>query len=213
MAALRSMAAAMAAVALVGNVQATEVPLPPCLDPFQPFVYSGCFQEAANTQILPFRSPQSSDDMTVEKCVAECKGNGYRYAGLVYYGVCYCGQTVNGQETAESECNLPCNGDKTQTCGGNSIFSVYSDPTFPVEEVTIEDYDTIGCWTDDSSMGRALTYRQDKVDGATLTTEKCLQACKDGGFPFAGTEFGGTCNGSCDDSHSSPGEHHLTNVG
>jgi hypothetical protein len=191
------MAATMAAVALVGHVQATEVALPPCLDPFQPFVYSGCFQEASNTQILPYRSPASSDGMTVEKCVAECKGNGYRYAGLVYYGNCYCGQTVNGQETEESQCNLPCNGNSTQTCGGNSIFSVYSDPTFPVEDVTIEDYDPLGCWTDNSSLGRALTYRQDKVDGATLTTEKCLLACKEGGFPFAGTEYGGMCDACC----------------
>jgi hypothetical protein len=184
--------AAMAAVALVGHVQATERPLPPCLDPFQPFVYSGCFQEKSGQQILPYRSEASSDTMTVEKCTAECKGNGYRYAGLVYYGVCYCGQTVNGPSVAESECNLPCNGNSSQTCGGNSIFSIYTDPTFePVEDVTIEDYDPIGCYTDNSSLGRALSYRQDQVDGASLTTEKCLQACRDGGFPFAGTEFGG----------------------
>ncbi|KAK4157999.1 WSC domain-containing protein [Chaetomidium leptoderma] len=193
MAALRTMAAAMAAVALVRHVQATEVPLPPCLDPFRPFVYSGCFQDSGNPQILPYRSPAPPDDMTVEKCMAECKGNGYRYAGLVYYGVCYCGSTVNGPEVEESQCNLPCKGNSSQTCGGDNIFSVYTDPTFPIEDVTVEDYDSLGCWTDDSSMGRALTYRQDKVDGATLTTEKCLLACRDGGFPFAGTEFGGEC--------------------
>ncbi|KAK3302010.1 WSC domain-containing protein [Chaetomium strumarium] len=188
------MAAAMAAVALVGSVRATENPLPPCLDPFQPFVYSGCFSEASGNQLLPYRSHSASDDMTVEKCVAECKGNGYRYAGLVYYGVCYCGQTVNGPKVDEAQCNLPCNGNSTETCGGNGIFSVYQDPTFlPVEDVTIEDYHPLGCWSDDSSMGRALVYRQDKVDGASLTTEKCLQACRDGGFPFAGTEFGGEC--------------------
>lgn len=190
---LRTMAATMAAVALVGHVQATEVPLPPCLDPFRPFVYSGCFQDTGSPQILPYRSPASSDDMTVEKCVAECKGNGYRYAGLVYYGVCYCGQTVNGPAVAESECSYPCKGNSSEVCGGNNIFSVYQDPTFlPVEDVTIEDYAPLGCWTDDSSYGRALTYRQNQVDGATLTTEKCLQACRDGGFPFAGTEFSGT---------------------
>jgi hypothetical protein len=192
MAALRTMAVAVTAVALVGSVRATENPLPPCLDPYQPFVYSGCFSEASGNQLLPYRSQAASDDMTVEKCVAECKGNGYRYAGLVYYGVCYCGQTVNGPKVEEAQCNLPCNGNNTQTCGGNGIFSVYQDPTFlPVEDVTLEDYDPLGCWSDDSSMGRALVYRQDKVDGASLTTEKCLQACRDGGFPFAGTEFGG----------------------
>ncbi|KAL2019677.1 hypothetical protein VTK56DRAFT_9296 [Thermocarpiscus australiensis] len=194
MAALRTMAAAMAAVALVGRVRATERPLPPCLDPFQPFVYSGCFQDTGNPHIFPYRSSAPSDGMTIDKCVAECKGNGYRYAGLVYYGVCYCGQTVNGPQVDESQCNLPCNGNSTQTCGGNDIFSVYQDPTFqPVDDVTIADYHALGCYTDDSSLGKALVYRQDQLDAATLTTEKCLQACRDGGFPFAGTEYGGEC--------------------
>lgn len=192
MAALRTMAAAMAAAALVGVTHATERPLPPCLDPFQPFVYSGCFQEGS-AQILPFRSDEPSDTMTVEKCVAECKGNGYRYAGLVYYGNCYCGQTVNGLQVTEDKCTFPCNGNKTETCGGDKTFSVYQDPTFePIEDVTIQDYDPLGCWTDSSNLGRALVYRQDQVAGATLTTEKCLQACRDGGFPFAGVEYGGT---------------------
>ncbi|KAL1835944.1 hypothetical protein VTJ49DRAFT_5849 [Mycothermus thermophilus] len=101
----------MAAAALVARVRATEVFLPPCLDPFQPFVYSGCFAEAQGTQILPYRSPATPDDMTVEKCVAECKGNGYRYAGLVYYGVCYCGQTqdsVDGSTMTTEKCLDAC---------------------------------------------------------------------------------------------------------
>ncbi|KAL2201413.1 WSC domain-containing protein [Corynascus similis CBS 632.67] len=193
MAALK-MAAAMAALALVGAVQATEIPLPPCLDPFQPFVYSGCFKELSGTQLLPFRTPLDQSETTVESCVAMCKGNGYRYAGLVYYGVCYCGQTVNGPEVDDSECNLPCNGNELETCGGNGVFSIYSDPTFlPVEDVTVADYKPLGCWTDDSKLGRALTYRQDQVDSATLTTEKCLHACHQGGYPFAGTEYSGEC--------------------
>ncbi|KAK4167593.1 WSC domain-containing protein [Cladorrhinum sp. PSN259] len=192
MPAIRNVAAA--AMAVVAVVKATEVFLPPCLDPFQPFVYSGCYAEASGTQILPYRSPAQSSDMTVEKCVAECKGNGYRYAGLVYYGVCYCGQTVNGAATEETSCSLPCNGDNTETCGGNGAFSIYQDPTFqPVDSVTIEDYDSLGCWTDESSLGRALTYRQNQVDGSSMTTESCLQACKSGGFPFAGTQYGGEC--------------------
>ncbi|KAK4172048.1 WSC domain-containing protein [Triangularia setosa] len=193
MASLKAVAA-LAAATLVGRVTATEVFLPPCLDPFQPFVYSGCFSEASGTQILPYRSPESPDDMTVEKCVAECKGNGYRYAGLVYYGVCYCGQTVKGDLTEESECSFPCKGDDSQICGANGKFSIYQDPTFiPVDQTTIEDYDPLGCWTDNSPQGRALSYRQDSVDGATMTTAKCLQACHASGFPFAGTEYGGEC--------------------
>lgn len=47
------------------------------------------------------------ETMTVEKRVASCMGNGYRYAGLVYYGVCYRGQTINGANATEDQCSLP----------------------------------------------------------------------------------------------------------
>ena len=185
---LRSMAVAMAAVTLV---HATEIHLPSCLSTFQPFLYSGCYQEVDGTHILPYRSDASADTMTVESCVAECKGNGYRYAGLVYFGNCYCGQTVIGPSVDESECSYPCKGNSSEICGGNNIFSVYQDPTFGATDGTVDDYSSLGCWSDDSSLGRAVSYRQDQVDGATLTTEGCLAACKAGNFPFAGTEFGG----------------------
>ncbi|KAK3505006.1 WSC domain-containing protein [Neurospora crassa] len=195
MASLTLRAAALAAVALVHvGVRATTIELPPCLDPFQPFIYSGCYADTGNPHALSLRSQLDQQDMTIEKCVSVCKGNGFRYAGLEYYGVCYCGNTVSGQQTDEEQCNYPCTGNSSQVCGGTDIISVYQDPTFlPDDEVTVADYDHLGCWTDDSEYGRALAYPQDQLEGSTLTTEKCLQACRDGGYPFAGTEFGGEC--------------------
>lgn len=190
MASLTLRAAALAAFAL--GVRATTIELPPCIDPFRPFIYSGCYADTGNPHTLSLRSQLDQQDMTIEKCVSVCKGNGFRYAGLEHYGVCYCGNTVNGQQLDEEQCNYPCTGNSSQICGGTDIISIYQDPTFlPVDEVTVADYDHLGCWTDDSENGRALAYPQDQVDGSTLTTEKCLQACRDGGYPFAGTEFGG----------------------
>ncbi|CCC05915.1 unnamed protein product [Sordaria macrospora k-hell] len=189
-------AAALAALALVPGlgVRATTIELPPCLDPFQPFIYSGCYADTGNPHALSLRSQLDQQNMTIEKCVSVCKGNGFRYAGLEYYGVCYCGNTVNGQQLDESQCNYPCTGNSSQTCGGSDIISIYQDPTFlPVDEVTVADYDHLGCWTDDSEYGRALAYPQDQLNGPTLTTEKCLEACRGGGYPLAGTEFGGEC--------------------
>ncbi|KAK0711071.1 WSC domain-containing protein [Lasiosphaeris hirsuta] len=115
---LRNSAVAVAAVVvLAGRVQPIEVELPSCLHPFQPFVYSGCFQDSGNPQALTVRTNLDRDTtMTVEKCVVSCKGNGYRYAGFVYYGVCYCGQTFNGASAIEDRCSFPCNGGKNKTC-------------------------------------------------------------------------------------------------
>ncbi|KAK3950414.1 WSC domain-containing protein [Pseudoneurospora amorphoporcata] len=196
MASLTLKAAALAALALVPRlgVRATTIERPPCLDPFQPFIYSGCYADTGNPHALSLRSQLDQQNMTIEKCVSVCKGNGFRYAGLEYYGVCYCGNTVNGQQLAEASCNYPCTSNSSQVCGGTDIISIYQDPTFlPVDEVTVADYDHLGCWTDDSEYGKALAYPQDQLDGSTLTTEKCLEACREGGYPLAGAEFGGEC--------------------
>ncbi|KAK3322262.1 WSC domain-containing protein [Apodospora peruviana] len=185
---------ALAALALAGTVQAWTVELPSCLDPFQPYVYSGCYEDTGKPDALSLRSQLDRNSMTVEKCVSLCKGNGYRYAGLEYYGNCYCGQTVNGAALEEDTCNFPCTGNSSQTCGGSNKISVYQDPTFlPTDEVDVDDYAALGCWTDDSDYGRALAYPQDQLSADTMTSEKCLKACRDGGFPFAGTEYGGEC--------------------
>lgn len=185
--------AALAAVTLASTAQAWHVELPPCLDPFQPFVYSGCFANP-NGKSLTYRSSTSSRNQTIEGCVAECKGNGYRYAGLEYGGVCYCGNTVNGDELDSSKCSFKCNGDKDQFCGGDKSLSVYSDPTFPpATNVEIENYVNTGCWTGSSSGGRTLSWPQDHLDASAMTPELCLSSCRDDGFPFAGIEFGREC--------------------
>ncbi|KAF3347549.1 Putative C-5 sterol desaturase [Verticillium dahliae VDG2] len=185
--------AAFAALSLVSTVQAWHVELPPCLDNFQPFVNSGCY---ANTdgKSMPYRSSTSSREMTVEKCTAECKGNGYRYAGLEYYGICYCGNTVNGAELAAGDCNFPCNGDKNETCGGDRKLSVFEDRTFPATDaVTIENYVDTGCWTDHSQIGKSLSWPQDQLDKSVMTPSLCTEACRQGGFPYAGVEYGQEC--------------------
>ncbi|KAM0436912.1 hypothetical protein ACHAPT_002625 [Fusarium lateritium] len=190
-----------AALALAGVASATHIEFPPCLDPFQPFVYSGCYTdgvEGTSAGALIYRSSQNQYNMTVEKCVAECKGNGFRYAGLKYWGVCYCGSTVSGAQLTEDQCDLPCSGNSSQTCGGDSELSVWQDPTFKVTSIlggalkVIADYAPLGCYTDNSPKGRALTWGM-SMDGSTMTVTKCLNACSDQGFPLAGIEYGGEC--------------------
>ncbi|KAG8416535.1 hypothetical protein J3458_007117 [Metarhizium acridum] len=145
---------AVAAAALVSITQAWNIELPPCIEPFKPFIYSGCFQDGSPNALV-FRSSLDQKNMTVEKCIADCKGNGFRYAGLEYYGVCFCGATVNGAQLDESKCSFPCSGNKTETCGGDNTLSIWQDPTFPKSpnDVTVDDYKSLGCYTDDFSQG------------------------------------------------------------
>ncbi|KAH8884169.1 WSC-domain-containing protein [Thozetella sp. PMI_491] len=190
------LATAVAAVAIIGRVQATEYILPPCTSPFQPFVYSGCFSNPGNPNALSWQTDLSFNSVTVESCVAECKGNGYRYAGVIYGGYCFCGQTVvGGSLLDDKQCNIPCTGNSSETCGGENKISIYQDPTFPKpsDSTTISDYVSLGCWTDGGNYGKALNIGMSSPSGDAVTTESCLQACKNGGYPFAGTEYGGEC--------------------
>ncbi|CAF9935035.1 MAG: hypothetical protein HETSPECPRED_009442 [Heterodermia speciosa] len=96
--------------------------LPLCSVPFTPFLYAGCYSDTSSPRTLPF-APAGLDTqhMTVEQCVAECKGNGYRYAGLKYYGECFCGDSVSGPQLSDDQCRYPCTGNKSEVCGGSDI--------------------------------------------------------------------------------------------
>jgi len=77
MALTRSLAA-VAALAFVQHVQAWNPVLPTCLEPFKPFVYSGCFADAGaadqDLQTLEWRTGLDQNNMDVETCQAYCKG-------------------------------------------------------------------------------------------------------------------------------------------
>ena len=92
----------------------------------------------------------------------------------------------------DSKCHMKCSGNPDETCGGDGAINIYQDPTFlPVSEATVEEYVALGCHEDNVNGGRAVFYRQDQLDDSTMTTKTCLNACLAGGFPFAGTEYGG----------------------
>lgn len=63
---LKALAAAMALAA--SGIQATEIELPPCLEPFRPYVYSGCFKDLGSPSILQWRTPLDQQAMTAELC-------------------------------------------------------------------------------------------------------------------------------------------------
>src|SRR5205809_404080 len=76
-----------------------------------------------------------------------CQANGYRYAGLEYYGKCFCGSNLPAA-APESECRSPCTGNKTQICGADRRISIYGDTTYPNVDLTtiVSDYQSLGCY-------------------------------------------------------------------
>jgi hypothetical protein len=77
----KSFVVASAALVLHHGVSASAVRRwdtggPSCVD-FTPFVYAGCFSDPSSPRALPFSSSSlNTQNMTVEICVAFCKGAG-----------------------------------------------------------------------------------------------------------------------------------------
>jgi len=60
-------------------------------------------------------------------CIAYCDAKGFSMAGTEYAGQCFCGnELVNSSLLSECVCDMKCEGDATQTCGGGLALSVYS---------------------------------------------------------------------------------------
>jgi len=65
------------------------------------------------------------DDMTVQTCLGFCAGSAF--AGLEYTRECWCAPYLSALSTKlpDSQCNLPCEGNSSQICGGALRLSVY----------------------------------------------------------------------------------------
>ncbi|PSN61363.1 WSC-domain-containing protein [Corynespora cassiicola Philippines] len=182
---------AVGAGILTSIALATQVNEAPCYYEFQKFTYESCYEDFRSARALDYSPGLNFSTTTVEKCWAACKSNGYHFAGLEYYGECFCGANIASDKANETDCNFPCNGNQSQVCGGFNRISVYSDPTFPDEVIAdADDYESLGCWSEGDN-GRALGFNlAEEVNGSALTTDMCLNACGAKGYPYAGTEYG-----------------------
>ncbi|KAJ1337595.1 WSC domain-containing protein [Microdochium nivale] len=190
--------AALAAIAVAPTAFAWYPEQPSCPTSYTPFTYTGCYDNGQPGE--PYALEQKTDldreTSTPQKCMAHCKGNGFRMAGLGYYGECYCGNSIGNAKLSEDKCNFKCNGDSNQICGGDDAVNIYTDPTFnPISSISVSDYKYVGCWTDDAPapLAKAVFYKQDQLDADNLTNEKCFAACLAKGYPYAGTEWSREC--------------------
>ena len=70
----------------------------------------------------------SAGGMTHEKCASACFSAGLPVGGVEYGRECHCGTGFNPAASKTilpaAECGTPCDGDKTQTCGGTDALQI-----------------------------------------------------------------------------------------
>ncbi|EON99677.1 putative wsc domain-containing protein [Phaeoacremonium minimum UCRPA7] len=101
------------------------------------YVYEGCYNETTGISGTNGDRALSGGihmigigNMTVPMCLDYC-GSGsvtYTYAGIEYSRECWCAQHISGLSVkfADNECDLGCDGNQTQTCGGTLKLTVYA---------------------------------------------------------------------------------------
>ncbi|KAM0328695.1 hypothetical protein ACHAQA_005108 [Verticillium albo-atrum] len=122
------------------NIPEPEEPTDPIVNPgVGGYTSIGCYTEAPDGRALPYFF--ATEEQTVAMCVDACSVREYEYAGVQYGGECWCGNviTTGAVPTAIGECNMPCNGNGGEYCGGGSRLNVYqrdSGETFPSASIS-----------------------------------------------------------------------------
>lgn len=89
--------------------------------------YKGCFSDNLNARVLTgITLANIGNQVTNTKCVAYCESAGFSLAGTEFADQCFCGNELTGSSSLdETKCNMSCDGDFNQTCGGSLALSVY----------------------------------------------------------------------------------------
>lgn len=131
-----------------------------------------------------------NNTITPLSCARVCRGYGYKFAA-VRNNVCSCGlQLPTGYAAAPNTvCNLPCNGDQAQTCGGTVDAQIYVDPTFAGNALVpatnsnpglANFYRHLGCYNSPTGF----PTQDVRAPALVLDIDVCFALCAGMGYPL-----------------------------
>ncbi|KAF8911542.1 WSC domain-containing protein [Gymnopilus junonius] len=165
------------------------------------WTFVGCFTDADPATRTLQEHTIVNPGMTPALCTEFC-GNftiPQTFAGTEFTSECFCDFNIQGTATQvdDSECDFPCGGDDTLTCGGASLISVFQNSNpgvlpLPANKAQVGTWAFDGCFTDVvGDNPRTLLERFDIPAGVTI--ESCTDQCAAAGFNITGLEFGEEC--------------------
>ncbi|KAJ3494780.1 hypothetical protein NLG97_g3855 [Lecanicillium saksenae] len=175
----------------------TSTPTPTSLWP-RGWDHFGCWVDGVAGRILDKQLPDS-EELTLELCALSCDAAGFTVAGAEYHSQCFCGNhIVNGGAKAKSkaECDTPCSGNSTQSCGGGNRMSIMSlgEPKIQQPPSTIQrvgNWKYEGCYEDNANQTHVFFWQSFFPD--VMTPKMCLDKCAEYGYMAAGLEYGQEC--------------------
>lgn len=92
------------------------------------WTYTGCYLDKTERVLTGVKFANiGNKQVTSSKCASYCEAKGFSIAGTEYGGQCFCGnKLVGSKQLSETQCNMPCEGNAKETCGGPDALSVYT---------------------------------------------------------------------------------------
>ena len=93
--------------------------------------FLGCYSEATGQRALTGKTPTApTSGFTIELCQQACQG--FTYFGMEYANQCFCGNAINAGSVNQNSsdptvngCNMVCNGNANEYCGGKFPFPLH----------------------------------------------------------------------------------------
>ncbi|KAF8908562.1 copper radical oxidase with WSC domains [Gymnopilus junonius] len=150
--------------------------------------------------------------VTIESCTTACFNAGFGIAGAEFADQCFCASAITngGAPAPAADCNMVCQGNSSEFCGGPNRLNAYNytgtdlpvvggggggggatgAPVFPVLSGLPAGWAYNSCWVD-NAHGRAFDF----VVGGNPdnTIQSCIATCQANNFTIAGTEFSDEC--------------------
>jgi hypothetical protein len=171
--------------------------------------------------------------MTNAKCRDACRAGGFVLAGTEYAGECFCDNQIrnNGKPApdGEAKCNMPCNGNQTEMCGGpdrltlfrfytgsessSSVTATASPTATPTASQTASATGASSAAPVATGLPKGFEYKGCYVDGPgfrivnyqqpddqSMTIASCANKCATAGYEIAAMEYSYQC--FCDNAVS-----------
>ncbi|NXM73614.1 WSCD2 protein, partial [Serilophus lunatus] len=144
--------------------------------------YIGCYVDNTRHRTLRGMSFFDYKKMTVFRCQDNCAERGYLYAGLEFGAECYCGHKIQASNASESECNMACKGERSNTCGGINRLSIYR---LELAQESARRYGSAifrGCFRRPDNVSIALPASQLMLN---MSVDKCVDFCTEKEYPLS----------------------------
>ncbi|XP_054075311.1 WSC domain-containing protein 2 isoform X2 [Rissa tridactyla] len=144
--------------------------------------YIGCYVDNTRRRTLRGVSFFDYKKMTVFRCQDNCAERGYLYAGLEFGAECYCGHKIQASNASESECNMACKGERSNTCGGVNRLSIYR---LELAQESARRYGSAifrGCFRRPDNVSIALPVSQLMLN---MSVDKCVDFCTEKEYPLS----------------------------